>query len=187
MPCFHREGHPAVHPQAVLDPVGVHLPQEAILDMPILTGGALHDAALQKKSSAGELDGWAWNETIALSLSWFVKLAFLLRQIGTAGRWPQGLFDAHIAMIPKAEGDSTSSGQRSLCVLPVVHRFWASVRLAPVLKWPFSWVPDSVFCASKGVSSCGCWYSTSVDIEEVLSNTRQGDFSYLCGGCCQIF
>ena len=29
-------------------------------------------------------------------------------------------FDAYIAMIPKAEGDSTPFGQRPLCVLPVV-------------------------------------------------------------------
>ena len=33
--------------------VGDHLPQEAILDMPILTGEDLHDAAMAKKSTAG--------------------------------------------------------------------------------------------------------------------------------------
>ena len=35
---------------------------------------------------------------------------------------------------------------------------------------------DSVFSASKGVSSVEAWYSTTINIEEVLSNTRQGDF-----------
>ena len=47
-------------------------------------------------------------------LSWFVGLALVLRQIETAGQWPQGLLDAYIAMIPKAEGDSTPLGQRPL-------------------------------------------------------------------------
>ena len=36
--------------------------------------------------------------------------------------------------------------------------------------------PDSVFSAGEGVSSVDAWYSTTIDIEEVLSNTRQGNF-----------
>ena len=79
-------------------------------------------------------------------------------------------------MIPKAEGDSTTLGQRPLCVLPVVYRLWASVRLAHLKEWFYSWVPDSVFSAGKGVSSVDAWYATSIDIEEVLSNTRHDDF-----------
>ena len=79
------------------------------------------------------LDGWAWNEIKALSLSWFVGLALVLRQVEATGQWPQGLLDASIAMIPKAEGDSTPLGQRPLCVLPVVYRLWASVRWVPRL------------------------------------------------------
>ena len=58
------------------------------------------------------MDGWAWNEIKALSLSWFVGLSLVLRQIETLGQWPQGLLDAYIAMIPKAEGDSTPIGRR---------------------------------------------------------------------------
>ena len=69
-------------------------------------------------------------------------------------------------MIPKAEGDSTTLGQRLLCVLPVVERLWASVRLAHLKEWFHSWVPDSVFSAGKGVSSVDAWYATSLDIEE---------------------
>ena len=41
---------------------------------------------------------------------------------------PDGLLDAYIAMIPKADGDATPLGQRPVCVLPVVYRLWASVR-----------------------------------------------------------
>ena len=176
MPYFRRDGHPVVTTQAFLDFVGDHLPQEALLDLPILTGEELYEVAMAKKSTAAGLDGWAWNETKALSLSWFVGLAFVLRQIEAAGRWPQGLLDAYIAMIPKAEGDSTPLGQRPSCVLPVVYRLWASVRLAHLQEWFYSWVPDSVFSAGKGVSSVDAWYATSIDIEEVLSRTRHSDF-----------
>ena len=91
MPYFRRDGHPVVTPQAFLDFVGDHLPQEALLDLPILTGEELYEVALAKKSTAGGLDGWAWNEIKALSLSWFVGLALVLRQIEAAGQWPQGL------------------------------------------------------------------------------------------------
>ena len=79
-------------------------------------------------------------------------------------------------MIPKAEGDSTPLGQRPLCVLPVVYRLGASVRLAHLKDWFSSWVPDSVFSAGKGVSSVDAWYATAIDIEEVLSQIRPSDF-----------
>ena len=138
MPHFRREGHPVVTLQAFLDLVGHHLPQEAFLDLPILAGEELYEVAMAKKSNAGDLDGWAWNEIKALSLSWFVGLALVLRHIEAAGRWPQGLLDAYIAMIPKAEGDSTPLGQRPLSVLPVVYRLWASVRLAHLRDWFYS-------------------------------------------------
>ena len=125
MPYFRRDGHPVVTSQAFLEFVGDHLPQEDLLDLAILTGEELHEVAMAKKSTAGGFDGWAWNEIKALSLSWFVGLALVLRQIEAAGRWPQNLLDAYIAMIPKAEGDSIPLGQRPLCVLPVVYRLWA--------------------------------------------------------------
>ena len=149
MPYFRREGHPVVTVQAFLDFVGDHLPQEPLLELPILTGEELYEAAMAKKSTAAGLDRWAWNEIKALSLSWFVGLALVLRQVEAAGQWPQGLLDAYIAMIPKAEGDSTPLGQRPLCVLPLVYRLWASVRLAHLKEWFYSWVPDCVFSAGK--------------------------------------
>ena len=49
-------------------------------------------------------------------------LAILLEFVETSGTWPQGLLDAQIAVIPKADGDSTPLGQRPLSVLPVVYR-----------------------------------------------------------------
>ena len=47
---------------------------------------------------------------------------------------------------------------------------------SPSEDWFYSWVPDSVFSAGKGVSSVDAWYATSIDIEEVLSHTRHSDF-----------
>ena len=82
--------------------------------------------------------------------------------------------DAYIAMILKADGDSTSLWQRRLCVLPVIYRLWASVRLGHIQNWFHLWVPDMVFSAGKGVSSVDAWYATSLDIEEVLSGAVEG-------------
>ena len=78
-------------------------------------------------------------------------------------------------MIPKAEGDSTPLGQRPLCVLPVVYRLWASVRLAHLKDWFYSWVLILSLVLA-GVSSVDAWYATAIDIEEVLSQTRHSDF-----------
>ena len=72
-------------------------------------------------------------------------------------------------MIPKTDGDATPLGQRPLCVLPVVYRIWAAVRMVQLEDWFKSWVPDSVFSAGGGRGSVEAWYTSSLDIEEVLS------------------
>ena len=77
------------------------------MDLPRITGRDLQEEARAKKATAGGLDGWAWNEVKALSLPWFSGLAILLELVESTGTWPQGLLDAYIAMIPKADGDST--------------------------------------------------------------------------------
>ena len=91
-------------------------------DLPRIAGQDLQEVAGAKKSTAGGLDGWAWNEIKALPLPWFSGLAILLDLVGSTGTWPQGLLDAYIATIPKADGDSTPLGQRPLSVLPVMYR-----------------------------------------------------------------
>ena len=65
----------------------------------------------------------------------FLVWLILLELVGTTGVWPQGLLDAHIAMIPKVDGDSTPPGQRLLSVLLVVYRLWASLRLGHLREW----------------------------------------------------
>ena len=69
--------------------VGHFLSQEPQFDLPRITGRDLREVARAKKSIAGGLDGWAWNEIKALSLPWFSGLAILLELVETAGVWPQ--------------------------------------------------------------------------------------------------
>ena len=96
-------------------------------------------------------------------------LARILRLVEETGVWPDGLLDAYVAMIPKSGGDATPLGQRPLSVLPVVYRIWASARMVQLDSWFKSWVPDSVFSAGGGRGSVEAWYTTALDIEEVLS------------------
>ena len=149
--------------------VGHLLPQEPQFDLPGLRGGICRRLPGAKKSTAGGLDGWAWNEVKALLLSWFSRLAILLELVETTGGWPQGWLDAYIAMIPKADGDSTPLGQRPPSVLPVVYRLWASLRLGHLREWVEEWLPEYVFRLGNGLSSVEAWFTTALDIEEVLS------------------
>ena len=80
------------------------LPQEPILDLPRITGQDLLEVAPAKKSTAGGLDGWAWNEILFLPLAWFSGLAILLNMVETSAVWPQGLLDAYMTMIPEVDG-----------------------------------------------------------------------------------
>ena len=91
------------------------------------------------------------------------------------GIWPGGLLDAYIAMIPKTDGDATPLGQRPVSVLPVVYRIWASARMGQLDDWFKSWVPDSVFSAECGRGSVEAWYTSALDIEEVLAGATDSD------------
>ena len=76
-------------------------------------------------------------------MPWFSGLAIHLELVESTGIWPQGLLDAYIAMIRKADGDSTPPGQRPLSVLPVVYRLWASLRLGHLMVH-LRWRPGSL-------------------------------------------
>ena len=92
--------------------------------------------------------------------------------VETTGTWPQGLLGClQIAMIPKADGDSTPLGQRHLSVLLVVYRRWASLRLGHLQEWVEGWLRHSVKSLGNGLSSVEAWFSTALDIEEVLAGT----------------
>ena len=78
-------------------------------------------------------------------------------------------------VLAKTDGDATPLGQRSLSVLPIVYRIWASARMGQLEDWFKSWVPDSVFSAGGGRGSVEAWYTTALDIEEVLSGATDSD------------
>ena len=78
-------------------------------------------------------------------------------------------------MIPKTDGDAIPLGQRPLSVLPVVYRIWASARMVQLEEWFRSWVPDSVLSAGGGCGFVEAWYTTALDIKEVLSGVGDSD------------
>ena len=137
--------------------------------LPRLTGQMLADVVQRKSVTAGSLDGWDSGELKVFPLSWYDELARILTKVDDVGVWPDGLLDAYIAMIPKTDGDATPLGQRPLSVLPIVYRIWASARTCQLDGWFKSWVSDSVFSAGSGRGSVEAWYTSSLDIEEVLA------------------
>ena len=144
------------------------LPLLPEVHLPRLTGQMLADVVQRKGATAGGLDGWGWRELKVLPVAWYDELARILTKVEDVGVWPDGLLDASIAMIPKTDGDATPLGQRPLSVLPIVYRIWASARMGHLDGWFKSWVPDSVFCAGGGRGSVEAWYTSALDIEEVL-------------------
>ena len=63
----------------------------------------------------------------------------------------------------------------SLCSLRCISALGVSPPLSHSgLVLLFLGFPDTVICASKGVSSVDAWYATTLDIEEVLCNGTEG-------------
>ena len=134
-----------------------------------MIGKVLADVVQRESATAGSLDGWGWRELKVLPVSWYDELARILTKVEDLCIWPDGLLDAYIAMIPKTDGDATPLGQRPRGVLPIVYRVWASARMSQLDGWFRSWVPDFVFSAGNGRGSVEAWYTSALDIEEVLS------------------
>ena len=169
LPYFCRSGQREASLEEFDDEVEGWLPWLPEVSLPCLTGQMLADVVQHKGATAGSLDGWGWRELKVLPVSWSDGLARILTKVEDTGVWPDGLLDSYIAMIPKTDGDATPLGQRPLSVLPVVYRIWASTHMRQLGDWFKSWVPDSVFSAGGGRGSVEAWYTSSLDIEEVLA------------------
>ena len=105
----------------------------------------------------------------ALPASWFYGLARILSKVEETGVWPEGLLDAHIAVIPKTDGDGTPLGQRPLSVLPIAYRI-SGLRQDEAAGGVVSVLgPDSVLSAGGGRGSVEALYTTALEIEAVLS------------------
>ena len=109
-----------------------------------------------------------------------------LTKVENIGVWLDGLLDAHIAEIPKTDGDATT-GRRPLRVLSVVHRIGVSAGMGQLEDWFRSWVPESVFSAANGRGSVVAWYSSSLDIEEVLTGAADSDIHLFVPECLPGF
>ena len=120
-------------------------------------------------------------------MSWFDGLARILSKVEETGVWPEGLLDASIAMISKTDGDATPRSQRPLSVLPVVYRICASARMGQLEGWFQSWLPDSVVSAGGGRGSVEAWYTSALDIEEVLSSVVDSDIHLFVGDVIMSF
>ena len=173
LPYFCRSGQGSLEEFA--EEVDVWLLLLPVVSRPQLTGEVLADVVRRKGATAGSLDGWCWREAKALSVAWFDGLACILAKVEEIGVWPEGVLDACIPMITKADGDATPLGQRPLSVLPVVYRIWASAWMVQLEDWLRSWVPGSVFSAGGGRSSVETCYATAVAIEDVLSGAVDSD------------
>ena len=114
----------------------------------------VRDIALKKGDGIREMKGKATMTDLRLQ----VGIDHVEVYIALDGVWPEGLLDASIAMIPKVDEDCTLFGQRPLCVLTVIYRLQASVRLEHLTGWFQSWMPDSVFSAGGARSSEEAWY-----------------------------
>ena len=51
----------------------------------------------------------------------------------------------------------------------LLNRLWASLRLGHLREWVEGWLPKLVYSLGNGLSSVEAWFSTALDIEEVLS------------------
>ena len=70
-------------------------------------------------------------------------------------------------MIPKADGDSTSRSTVPQYALGCVQ----AVGFPSAWTWVEGWLPKSVFSCGNCLSSVEAWFSTALDIEEVLAGT----------------
>ena len=122
LPYFCRSGQREASLEEFDEEVEEWLPLLPEVSLPCLTGQMLADVVQRKGATAGSLDGWGWRELKVLPVSWYDGLARILTKVEDTGVWLDGLLDAYIAMIPKADGDATPLGHRPLSVLPVVHR-----------------------------------------------------------------
>ena len=92
-----------------------------------------------------------------------------------------------IATIPKTDGDATPLGQRPLSVLAIVYRIWASARMGQLDGWFRSWVPDSVFSAGSGRGLVEAWYTSALDISEVLTGATDSDIHLFVADVIESF
>ena len=118
----------------------------------------------------------AWTEITALSPAWFSGLAVLLSMVESV----EGLAQGSAGCLYRSDPPRLVVTQ-----LSVVNSLWASsLRLSHLKDWVKGWVPESGFSVGNGVSSVEAWFSTELDIEEVLCGAREDRLHDTLDGSC---
>ena len=91
-----------------------------------------------KQATAGGLDGWGRREFEIHQGARLDVLAAILLLAETDGVWTEAPPDARVVLIPKNERGMHHFGPEASCVLPVVHRLWASVLGLVIFRIGFS-------------------------------------------------
>ena len=171
LPFFCRSGQRDTSLEEFHEEVNGWLPLLPEVAFPSLTGQMLADFVQRKSATAGSLDGWGWRELKVLPVSWYDELARILTKVEDVV-WPCGLLDANIAMIPKTDGCYSAWPEASWCS-PGCLSYLGFV--GQLEDWFQSWVSEPVFSAGGGRGSVEAWYTSSLDIEEVLAGAADSD------------
>ena len=62
-----------------------------------------------------------------------------------------------------------------------------SLRLGHLKDWVLGWAPRSVYSLGSGLSSVEAWFSTALDIEEVLSAVGEDQLHIMVADVYQVF
>ena len=103
----------------------------------------------------------------------------MLELVKTSGVWPQGLLDAYIAMIPKAGDYYTPWSTAPQCAPGCAQAVGFPSAWTSRGSGCRGWLPKSVFSLGNGLSSVEAWFSTALEVEEVLS----GSVGNICTSC----
>jgi hypothetical protein len=89
-------------------------------ELPPITGKELQEALRATKArTAPGLDGWMAKDLKVLPLDAWEALAQMLDCVEKGARWPEGLHQAMVALLPKSPGAGPSA-QRPIVLLPII-------------------------------------------------------------------
>ena len=93
---------------------------------------SVFEVVKRKSATAGSPDGWGWREMKVLPIPCFdMPGGQFLKAVEEMGVWPESLWDAYIATIPKVDGDDTTSCAEAFVCLACGLPCWSLRSFAP--------------------------------------------------------